>query len=811
MTTEIRFAVRGMTCANCSARVERVLRRANGVGEANVNLATEMATIRFDEAAVPELLALVEDAGYQVVEERADIAVEGMTCANCSARVERALRKLPGVAEASVNLATERASVRFLPATIGRPQIEQAIRDAGYRVPEIASLETEEAGAQPPSEEQRLMRDFGLSAALTIPLLLVAMGPMMVPALDRWAMAHLGHIGMGVLQLVLATPVLFVAGRRFFRQGMAEMRDLSPGMSSLVMVGSSAAWGYSLMALIAPRLFPEGTAHFYFEAAAAIVTLILFGKWLETRAKGRASTAIRRLVQLQPAVARVIRNGEEREVAVDTLAAGDLVAVRPGERLPVDGMVVAGTSWVDESMISGEPVPVAKGPEDSVVGGTVNQTGAMKLRATRVGGDTVLAQIIRLVEEAQAEKPPIQALADRIAAVFVPLVMLVAVITFGVWLVLGPEPSLNFAFVAAVSVLVVACPCAMGLATPTAVMVGTGRAAELGVLFRSGPALEALAGVDTVIMDKTGTLTKGHPEMVEQIDLHGNGEEALRLAAAVERQSEHPYAKAVVAAAEAAEMSLIDAEGVAADPGYGVRGRVDGKEVAVGSRAYMVKLGIDTSVADNAGRKAMQGGRSLLWLAIDGSAATLLVVADPVKEESAEAVAELRRQGLDVVMLTGDQKATAETVAHQLGIERVEAEVLPGGKADLVSEIRQTGHGVAFVGDGINDAPALARADVGIAIGSGTDVAMEAADVVLMGGDLRGVSRSIALARRTLAVVRGNFFWAYAYNTALIPLAAGVFYPLTGWMLSPMVAAAAMSLSSVFVVSNSLRLRRFQG
>lgn len=811
MTTEIRFGVRGMTCANCSSRVERVLRRAQGVGEANVNLATEVATVSFDEAELPELLSLVEDAGYQVVEESTDIAVEGMTCANCSARVERALHRLPGVVEASVNLATERASVRFLPATIGRSQVEQAIRDAGYRVAEAGGPEMGEVSVEAASEEQRLLGDLRLGVALTLPLLLVAMGPMLMPSFDHWVAANLGHVGMGILQLVLATPVLFVAGRRFFHQGMAEMRDLSPGMSSLVMVGSSAAWGYSLMALVAPDLFPEGTAHYYFEAAAVIVTLILFGKWLETRAKGRASTAIRRLVQLQPQVARVIRQGEEQEVAVDNLVPGDLVMVRPGERLPVDGRVVEGTSWVDESMITGEPVPVAKGADDTLVGGTVNQTGALKLVATKVGGETVLAQIIRLVEEAQAEKPPIQALADRIAAVFVPLVMLVAAITLFVWLLWGPEPSLNFAFVAAVSVLVVACPCAMGLATPTAVMVGTGRAAGLGVLFRSGPALEALAGVDTAILDKTGTLTRGHPELVNQIDIRGDRKEALRLAAAVERQSEHPYAKAVVAAAEAAAIPRSDAQAVTAEPGYGVQGRVDGKEVAVGSRGYMDKLEINTTGTEDTAREAMQGGQSLLWLAIDSELAAFLVVADPVKEESAEAVSELRRQGLEVIMLTGDQRETAEAVAHQLGIDRVEAEVLPGGKADLVNTERQTGHGVVFVGDGINDAPALARADVGIAIGSGTDVAMEAADVVLMGEDMRGVGRSIALARRTLGVIRGNFFWAYAYNIALIPFAAGVFYPLTGWMLSPMLAAAAMSLSSVFVVSNSLRLRRFQG
>ena len=807
MSTEIRFGVRGMTCANCSARVERVLRRAEGVDEASVNLATGLATVRFHEVAVPELLALVEGAGYEAEEDTAVIPVGGMTCANCSARVERALRKLPGVIEAGVNLVSERATVRYLPASVGRARLEQTIRDAGYSVPEASGEDagTEESG----TEARRLGRDLRLAVLLTVPLLGVAMGPMVFPALARWMDATLGHTGAGLLQLLLATPVLFVAGRRFFRQGLAELRSLSPGMSSLVMVGSSAAWGYSLLALLAPGVFPEGTAHFYFEAAAAIVTLILFGKWLEARARGRASTAIRRLVQLQPAVARVVRDGEERQMPAIAVVPGDVLAVRPGERLPVDGVVESGESWVDESMITGEPVPAARGPGDEVVGGTVNQTGAFRFRATRVGADTVLAQIIRMVEQAQADKPPIQALADRIAAVFVPLVMLVATVTFFTWLLLGPEPSLNFAFVAAVSVLVVACPCAMGLATPTAVMVGTGRAAELGVLFRSGPALEALAEADMVVLDKTGTLTEGRPALVRQVTFEGDEIAALRVAAAVEHESEHPYARAVVDAAAARDLSPPAATAVSAEPGYGIRGEVDGREVAIGSRAFMARLGIDPTVADAVATEEAKRGRTVLWLGMDGIVTALFVVADPVKAGSEEAVADLHRQGMEVGMLTGDQRITAETVAGQLGITRVEAEVLPARKSEVVAELRESGRKVVFVGDGINDAPALARADVGIAIGTGTDVAAEAADVVLMSGDLRGVGRALRLARRTLAVIRGNFFWAYAYNVALIPLAAGVFYPVTGWLLDPMFAAAAMSLSSVFVVSNSLRLRRF--
>jgi Cu+-exporting ATPase len=747
----------------------------------------------------------MQDATRTAAVESLEFPVGGMTCANCSGRVERALRAEPGVAAASVNLATGIARVELTPGATDAARLREAVREAGYEVPEPEAPKVDFAALELASLRRTLL----FALALTVPLLVESMGPMLVPGGHQWMTATLSERTRGVIELLLATPVLFGAGARFFRHGWAEVRTLSPGMSTLVMLGGTAAWLYSLVALVAPQVFPPGTAHYYFEAAATIVTLILLGKYLEARAKGRTSEAIRRLIGLQPRTARVVRDGSELEIAIEAVAPGDLVVVRPGERIPVDGRVDDGTSFVDESMITGEPIPAEKGPGSEVVGGTVNQTGAFRLRASRVGADTVLAQIIRLVEEAQTGKPPIQALADRIAGVFVPLVMLAAVATFVAWMLLGPDPALNHAFVAAVSVLVVACPCAMGLATPTAIMVATGRAAELGSLFRRGPALEALAKADTAVLDKTGTLTKGRPELVAIHALDGDETQALRLAASAESLSEHPLARAIVAAAQARGVDWPAPEAFRADPGRGVEARCAGQDVLVGTARFLADRGVDT--ADAAAVTTVLAGRSAtpVLLAVGGRLRAVLGIADPPKDGSREAVAALRRLGLKVVMLTGDQPEPARAVAAAVGIDEVRAEVLPAEKAGEVQRLQAAGRRVAFVGDGINDAPALARADVGIALGTGTDIAVEAGDLILMSGDLRGVPNAIRLARRTLATIRGNFFWAYAYNVALIPLAAGALYPLTGLLLNPMLAAAAMSLSSVFVVTNSLRLRRF--
>jgi len=805
---EVRLGIGGMSCAACVARIERSLGRKLGVEEASVNLATERGTIRFDpqRISLPELLEVVRETGYEPETAHLDLAVEGMTCAACVGRVERALLKVPGVLGASVNLATEKASVDFVPAQIGGGELRAAIEAAGYRTPEAPSAvgpTTHEA------QDRESHRDLVLAAALTLPLILIAMGPMVVPGLSAWMHGIAPPVAWHWVELTLATPVQFYAGRRFYLQGYAELRHLSPGMSSLIMLGSSAAWGYSTLALLAPRLFPAGTALLYYEASAAIITLILAGKYLESAARGRTSSAIRKLMRLQPARAWVLRDGLDLEVPIEAVVPGDLILVRPGERIPTDGEVTGGSSYIDESMITGEPVPVLKGPGDQVTGGTVNGSGGLRIAATRVGAETLLAHIIRMVEEAQAGKPPIQQLADRIAGVFVPIVMLVATLTFLAWLALGPTPALSHAFVAAVSVLVIACPCAMGLATPTAIMVATGRGAELGVLFRRGAALETLARLDTLVFDKTGTLTEGRPalERLQCFDIDEG--RVLALAAGLERRSEHPLGQALVEAAAARGLPGAEATEVQAEPGLGIQGRVDGHGVHIGAERYMQRFGIDVERAGALAGSWSQAGETLLYCAIDGRLAGLFGVSDPIKPGAADTIRTLRVLGTEVAMLTGDQPRTAEAVAARLGIERVIAGVLPDGKAREIERLQGEGRRVGVVGDGINDAPALARADLGVAIGTGTDIAIEAGDLVLMAGDVRRVVDAIRLARRTLWIIKLNFFWAYAYNLALVPLAAGVLYPFFGILLSPMFAAAAMSVSSLFVVSNSLRLRHF--
>ena len=731
-----------------------------------------------------------------------------MTCAACVARVERTLEKQPGIESATVNLASETATIDYLPEQVGPQQIQEAITKAGYEPVEIPDTVDEERSARELEHRGQLF-DLRLAAALTLPLIVVSMGPMLVPGMKDWMLSLLPANAWRWVELLLATPVQFVAGRRFYTQGWAEIRHGSPGMSTLVMMGSSAAYFYSLLAILAPRIFPAGTANLYFEAAAVIITLILFGRYLEAMAKGRTSEAIRKLMRLQVKTARVLRDGQLFEVPIEEVVRGDLVQVRPGEKIPVDGVVTEGTSFVDESMISGEPVPVEKGPEAEVVGGTLNGTGAFVFRASRVGADTVLAQIIRLVQEAQAGKPPIQRLADRIAGVFVPVVIGIATLTFILWLLLGPSPSLNYAFVAAVSVLVIACPCAMGLATPTAIMVGTGRGAEMGVLFRRGAALETLAKVDVVALDKTGTLTKGRPELTDLTTFGHHEEEVLAWVAAAEEQSEHPIAQAVVEAARQRGLRWTRPDSFQAEPGYGLQAEIAGRNIQVGADRYMSKLGIDLTAAGDLGRELADQAKTPLFAAVDGELAAVLAVADSLKEGSVEAVQALQDSGIQVAMVTGDNARTAEAVARQAGIDRVLAEVLPGQKAEEVKRLQAEGARVAFVGDGINDAPALAQADVGIAIGTGTDIAIEAGDVILMSGDLRGIVNAVALAKHTFRTIFGNFFWAYGYNVALIPLAAGVLYPWMGILLSPMLAAAAMSVSSIFVVTNSLRLRHF--
>jgi P-type Cu+ transporter len=737
-----------------------------------------------------------------------------MTCASCVGRVEKALRQIPGVIEANVNLATERARVRHSAEIVTTAMLEAAVEQAGYKARRLsaATASSDDQDSERRENEARgLRRSLLIAALLTLPVFVLEMGSHLIPAMHHWVLGVLGEQRNGYLQFVLTTLVLFGPGLRFFRKGVPALLRGAPDMNSLVSVGTAAAYGYSVVATFIPQVLPQGTANIYFEAAAVIVTLILLGRTLEARAKGRTSQAIKRLVGLQAKTARVERNGEILEIPLDQVTTGDVVFVRPGEKIPVDGQVVEGASYVDESMITGEPVPVSKSVGAEVVGGTINKTGAFSFRVTKVGANTVLAQIIRLVEEAQGSKLPIQALVDKVTLWFVPAVMAAAALTFLIWLIFGPTPALTFALVNAVAVLIIACPCAMGLATPTSIMVGTGRAAELGVLFRKGEALQALRDVSVIALDKTGTLTKGRPELTDLVPAEGfDYDEVLALVAAVETRSEHPIAEAIVAAAKQRDLKIAAIEAFDATPGFGVSAKVSGRTVAVGADRFMTQLGLDVASFLPAAQRLGEQGKSPLYAAIDGRLAAVIAVADPIKETTPEAIKALHALGLKVAMITGDNAATASAIARQLGIDEVAAEVLPDGKVAALKQFRSHGARVAFVGDGINDAPALAEADVGLAIGTGTDVAIEAADVVLMSGDLRGVANAIALSQATIRNIKQNLFWAFAYNAVLIPVAAGMLYPINGTLLSPIFAAAAMALSSVFVLGNALRLKRFQ-
>lgn len=804
------FPITGMTCASCVRRVEKAIAAVPGVESASVNLATERAHVRLAEpAAAGAVIAAIRSAGYGVTGQTVEIGIAGMTCASCVNRVEKAIAAVPGVVSAAVNLATERATVNALAGT-PVSAIEAAVRKAGYEPRRRADAAAEDAhGAARAAEYARLKRDVLIAAIFTLPLFVLEMGAHFVPGFGH-LLHGLDRQWLHLFYFVLASIVQFGPGLRFYGKGIPALLRLSPDMNSLVVLGSTAAWTYSVVVTFLPGLMPEGTANVYFEASAVIVTLILLGRLLEAKARGRTSAAISKLVGLQPKVARVERAGRIIEVPLDQVLAGDIVEVRPGERLAVDGVVIAGSSFVDQSMITGEPVPVAKGEGAEVVGGTINKTGSFTYRATKVGADTLLAQIIRMVEQAQGAKLPIQALVDSITAWFVPAVMAAAALTFLVWLFFGPEPAFTFGLVNAVAVLIIACPCAMGLATPTSIMVGTGRAAELGVLFRKGEALQSLRNATVVALDKTGTLTAGRPELTDFEAAEGfAADEALALAAAVESRSEHPIATAIVAAAHAKGLGLPPLEGFEAVPGFGARGRAGGVEVAVGADRYMERLGLDVApFRDTAERLGLQG-RTPLYAAIGGRLAAIIAVADPVKPSTPAAIAALHRMGLRVAMITGDNRRTAEAIARDLGIDEVVAEVLPEGKVEAIRRLKSGGSKVAFVGDGINDAPALAEADVGIAIGTGTDIAIESADVVLISGDLAGVPTAIGLSQATIRNIRENLFWAFAYNVLLIPVAAGALYPVSGTLLSPMIAAGAMALSSVFVLGNALRLRRF--
>lgn len=812
LTTAISLPIEGMTCASCVGRVEKALSKVDGVDSVTVNLATERADIKANGPLDRQVLVnTIEATGYSVPATTIDLAVEGMTCASCVGRVERALKAVPGVSEATVNLATERAHVR---GSVDSNALITAIVAAGYVAQPIdvgASTDEDAANERKDAERAALKRDLTLAAVLTLPVFVMEMGSHLIPGVHDLILRTIGAQWNWYIQFALTTLVLAVPGIRFYRQGIPALFRLAPDMNSLVAVGTLAAYAYSLVATFAPSLLPVGTVNVYYEAAAVIVTLILLGRFLEARAKGRTSEAIKRLVGLQAKTARVQRNGAVIEIPIADVAAGDIIEVRPGERIPVDGEVTQGQSYVDESMITGEPIPVAKTVDSKLVGGTVNQKGALSFRATAVGGATVLSQIIRMVEQAQGSKLPIQALVDKVTMWFVPAVMGVAVLTFLVWLVFGPQPALTFALVNAVAVLIIACPCAMGLATPTSIMVGTGRGAELGVLFRKGEALQLLKDAKVVAVDKTGTLTEGRPTLTDLEVANGfQRQNVLSRIAAVEAKSEHPIARAIVEAADNEGIAIPDITDFESITGFGVKAHVNGELIEVGADRYMRKLGLKVDVFSATAERLGNEGKTPLYAAIDGRLAAIVAVADPIKETTPDAIAALHNLGLKVAMITGDNRRTAQAIARQLGIDEVIAEVLPEGKVEAVRKLKAAHGQLAFVGDGINDAPALAEADVGLAVGTGTDIAIEAADVVLMSGNLMGVPTAIALSRATIGNIRQNLFWAFAYNTALIPVAAGVLYPAWSILLSPIFAAGAMALSSVFVLGNALRLRGFR-
>ena len=808
----LEMGIRGMTCAACAARIEKAVRKVQGVASARVNLAVESARVEFDESVARpgELTAAIEGAGYTPIVEVVEFPIRGMTCANCVARVERVLNKLHGVIEARVNLASESARVRYSPASAGLPEFRKAIGEAGYEVPEEATQAADSAGDAQRERELALMRrELAVGIGLSIPVAVLAMGMYYPPFLHWLESFGLTDPVINFILFALATPVMVWPGRRFFVSGWKAYRHLSPDMNSLVMTGTGAAYLYSLVVTFAPHVLPENARHTYFEAAAVVITLVFLGKFLEAVAKGRASDAIRKLLGLKARTARVLREGKEEEIPIEAVRPGDIVSVRPGEKVPVDGTISRGSSYVDESMITGEPVPVAKQPGDKVIGATINQNGAFQFKAEAVGADTVLAQIIRLVQGAQSAKLPIQSLADRVVAVFTPIVLVIAVLTATIWLAFGPAPALTFALVNAVAVLVIACPCAMGLATPAAVMVGTGRAAELGVLFRRGEALETLSRVKAVVLDKTGTLTRGKPELTDLAVVEGFDETEVRaLIAAAEAPSEHPVAQAIVKAAREQGLEIPEARDFAAVPGYGAEAKVNGRQIHVGADRYMARLGLDVGPFSDVARRLADEGKTPLYAAVDSRLAAALAVSDPIKPGAREAIAQLHAMGMQVAMITGDNRRTAQAIARQLGIDHVLAEVLPEGKAQAVAEIQKRVGRTAFVGDGINDAPALAQADVGLAMGSGTDVAIETADVTIMNSEAQSIPAALTVARKTLRTIRVNLFWAFFYNVILIPVAAGVLYPSTGWLLNPVLAGAAMGLSSVFVLTNSLRLKR---
>ncbi|MET3289093.1 UNVERIFIED_CONTAM: Cu+-exporting ATPase [Brevibacillus sp. OAP136] len=791
-TNHLSLKVEGMTCAACAIRIEKGLGKMDGVEQANVNYAMEKATVTFDpsKVSISDLQAKVADLGYKVALEKVNLDITGMTCAACATRIEKGLKKLPGVTDANVNLTMERATVEFNPQETGPDKMIQKVKDLGYgaTLPVTASEKADDRG----KEIRRHQIRFAISAMLSLPLLYT------MAAHFNWSHLYMPHLLMNPwVQLAFATPVQLIIGWPFYRGAYKALKNGSANMDVLVSLGTSAAYFYSLAATIGGR-----GDKLYFETSAILITLIILGKLFEALAKGRTSEAIKKLMGLQAKTATVIREGQELTIAMEEVVTGDVIMVKPGEKIPVDGIVLSGASAVDESMLTGESVPVDKKAGDPLIGATINKNGTLTYQATKVGKDTALAQIIKVVEEAQGSKAPIQRMADRISGVFVPIVVGIAVLVFLIWYFMVDPGNFTGALENAIAVLVIACPCALGLATPTSIMVGTGKGAEIGILFKGGEHLEATHKLDTIILDKTGTITKGAPALTDVLPQNGiTEEEFLTLVASAEKQSEHPLAQAIVQGAVERGLTLQQTQEFEAIPGYGISAQIDGRALLVGTRKLLGREGIRFDTVAPQLEQWESEGKTAMLAAIDGKLAGIVAVADTVKESSREAIAKLHELGLEVVMITGDNLRTAEAIARQVGITQVRAEVLPEGKAREVESFKQLGKKVAMVGDGINDAPALATADVGMAIGTGTDIAIEAADLTLMRGELTSIAEAIALSHKTMANIKQNLFWALFYNTVGIPIAA------IG-LLAPWVAGAAMAFSSVSVVLNALRLKR---
>ncbi len=811
-TNHLEIPVKGMTCASCVGRIERELSAMLGVSEVNVNLATGRANIAYDgQQTAASLFSAIENLGFEPQTQQAELAIKGMTCASCVGRVEQQISTFPGIISAEVNLATGKARIQHTGADFAA--LTALLGENGYpaeRVDDAPATQQADPSGQFTETGEGLKKSLRVAFALAIPLFIMEMGGHLFPAFHDWLNALLGQNTNWIIQAVLAAGVFFGPGWPLIKAGVRGLIRWQPDMNALVALGTGSAFGYSLVATFMPGVLPTGTVNVYYEAVAVIIALILLGRYMENKAKSNTSEAIQGLLKLQVKTARTITCcGNAKEVPIEEVAVGKTLEIRPGERIPLDGVVTDGDSFVDESMINGEPVPVQKTAGSQVVGGTINQTGVLRMDVQKTGGDTLLAQIIRLVEQAQGSRLPIQNLVNQITAWFVPAVMAAAGLTFLVWVIFGPSPALTLALVNAVAVLIIACPCAMGLATPTSIMVGTGRAAQLGVLFRQGTALQGLQDVKVVAVDKTGTLTEGRPVLTDFVVASAMDEtRALQLQASLEHPSSHPVSRAIVAAAEEKQLTMLPVTEFESLTGLGVRGNVDGQQLHAGSHRLMQQLDIDTTEFAEAAATLAKEGKTPMYLAIDGQLAAMLAVADPIKASTPAAIRALHELGLKVVMISGDNQHTARAIAAQLEIDDVVAEVMPAQKVEAVQQLQEKYGKLAFVGDGINDAPALASADVGIAIGTGTDIAIDAADVVLMSGQLTGVVNALQISRSTLRNIKQNLFWAFAYNAALIPVAAGILYPLNGTLLSPMFAAGAMAMSSVFVVSNALRLRK---